>query len=237
MTKVQRRKRQSGAHRKSFIGRHRGVIARGLAPFGVEIFDGFKVQQTVDGLLVGIGVLIIHLTTNFHPPFGQLERIGHINRDCRHHDDHILPAEIQREDHRNHGQFQDQRPDRQQHKAQQKIHTFDAAFDDPAKTSGLAGDVIAHRQTVNMGERLQSQLAQRALAHAHENRIAQFAKRHCQQPRHAISNRQTDCAQRQDPSGIRHRTAARGPGQGIDGKFINIRRGRRHHFGADQQHQ
>ena len=215
---VQHRQTLPGAHGKTLIGRHRAVITRGFPCLGIEIFYGFIVQQAVDRLLVGIGVLIIHRPPDRNPPFGNLESVRHVDRDRHDHDNHVLPAEIQREDHRYHGQFQDQRPDGKQHEAQQEIDTLDPALDHPAQTTGLAGDVIAHRQQVDVLKRFQRQLAQRALPDPHKDPVAHLAKKHCAHPRQTIGNCQTDRPQQQ-----KCRRIGILPGQRINGAFVKIR--------------
>jgi hypothetical protein len=86
-------------------------------------------------------------------------------------------------------QLQDQRPDREQQEAQEELHPLHAAFDDPAEPAGLARDVIAQAERVDMLERLQRQLPQRALRHPREDRVAQLLEAHARQPRHAIGHR------------------------------------------------
>ena len=228
---VQYRQRLPGAHGKTLIGRHRPVIARRFTTLGVEIFHGFIVQQAVDRLLVCIGILIVHLPADRDPPFGDLERIGHIDRNRGQHDDHILPAEIKREDHRDHGQFQDQRPDRKQHEAQQEIDALDAALDDPAQATRLAGDVIAHRKLVDMGECFQRQLAQGPLAHPHENPVAHFAEKDRAHPRQPVSHRQPHRAEQQECCRI-CRPFQR---QRIHGPLVKIGRRHRDDLGHDQK--
>ena len=52
LTHVEERERQAGLDRCRFILAHGAVVAVRLAQFGVEILDGFKVQQAVDRRLV-----------------------------------------------------------------------------------------------------------------------------------------------------------------------------------------
>ena len=217
---VQHRQRLPGAHGKAFIGRHRPVIARRFARLGVEILDGFIVQQAVDGLLVGIGILIIHRPADLHPPFGDLERIRHIQANRHQHGDHILPAKVEGKDHRHHRQFKDQRDDRKQHEAQKEIDTLDPAFNDPAQPPGFARDVVAHRQLVDMGEGFKGQFAQSPLPDPHKNPIPHLAEKHRAHAGQAVSNGQPNRPHRQKCQG-----SDRTPGQNIDGLLVQIGRG------------
>jgi hypothetical protein len=60
-----RKASERGLDRRLLIALHRAVVAVGLAPFGAEILDRLEVQQAVDGLLVGVGVLLVHLARIF----------------------------------------------------------------------------------------------------------------------------------------------------------------------------
>ncbi len=181
-----------GADGSRLVPRHRAVISHRLAGLGAEVFDRLEVQQAVDRLLVRIGVLIVHLAAQLHPPFGDAEREGDVERDGNEHDSHVLPAEHRGEDDRDHRQFKDQRPDREQHEAQQEIDALHPALDDPAQASGLARDMVAHRQAVDMRERLEREATQRALAHPDEDRIAQLIERDGPKTRHPIGHGQAD---------------------------------------------
>ena len=231
---VQRRQRLAGHHRELLVRRHRLVVARGFPAFGVEIFDGFEIEQAVDGLLVRLGIAVVHLAADVHPPFGDLERVGDIDRDRDQHDHHVEPAEIDREDRGHQGQFQDQRPDGKQHEAQQEIDALDAAFDDAGQPAGLAGDVIAHRQAVDMGEGFQRQFAQGALTDADKDRIARLGKGRGAHPREAVSDGDADRAHAQP----QHRVVASGARidpQRIDRLLVHERHRDRDELGQQQE--
>ena len=118
--------------RRALIAFHRDVIPRRFALLGAKILHGFKVQQAVDGLLVCIRVLIIHLFAQLHAPFGDLEGEPNIERD-RHHDDQQVPSvQLIGENAHDQHKLQHQRPDREQQKPQEKLDAFDTPLDDPA---------------------------------------------------------------------------------------------------------
>ena len=201
-----------------------------LAHLGAEILYGFKVQQAVDGLLVGVLILFVHLAADLHAQFRHFERIGDVKRDGDQHDDGIADVKEHREDHRDHGQFKDQWPDGKQHEAQKELHPLHATLDDPAEAAGLAGDVIAHRQAVDMGEGFQRQLAQRALPDADKDRVAQFVEARGADPRQTIGHGQAHRAQHQQ-----HRIVPRAAAQRIDGGLVEERCGDRDELGHQQR--
>ncbi len=147
--------------------------------------------------MVGVGILIVHLTAQFHPPFGHGKGEPDIKPDS-HRNDHQIPNVKQhREDHRDQRQLQDQRADREQQETQQELHAFYATLDDAAQPAGLARDVIAHGQAVDMAEGLQCQTAQRPLSHRGKDRITQLLKAGREDPRHPVGDSQPHRPKRQ----------------------------------------
>ena len=61
LTEIQEGQRIGGLQRGALIARHCRVIAHRLAALGPEILDRLKIQKTIDCLLIGVGVLIVHL--------------------------------------------------------------------------------------------------------------------------------------------------------------------------------
>ena len=190
LAEVQEGKRVVRLDRRLFIARHCRVIALRLALFGDEILDGFIVQQAVDGLLVGIRVAVVHLAAQLHAPLGHREGKPDVKPDGDRHDQQIPRVEQHGQDDADQQQLQNQRPDREKQEAEQEFHTLDPAFDDPAQPAGFARDVIAHRQLVDMLERLQRKHPQSALADTGKDRVAQLLKAHVHCAGHPIGNRQ-----------------------------------------------
>ena len=129
LPKIQKCQRIGCQQRRALVALHGHVIAGRLALFGAEIFDRFKIQQAIDGLLVGIGVLVIHLAAQFYPPFRDLEGKPDIDGDGDNHHRQIARIEGEKENRGNKQQLKHQRPDAEQHEAQQEIHTLHTAFD------------------------------------------------------------------------------------------------------------
>ena len=203
LAKVQEGQRIVGLDRGLFIFRHGHVIALRLPPFGTKIFNGFKVQQAVDRLLVGIRVLIVHFLADTDAHFGHGDGEPDIQRNRHQHGSQIPDIKQKEQNPGGQQQFQHQGHDGKQQESQQEIDALDAAFDNPAQAAGLAGDVIAHRQAMDMGKRLKRQTAQCALAHRRKHRVAQLGERHAEQTGHAISHGQphSPCSQHEGRRG------------------------------------
>ncbi len=144
--------------------------------------------------MVGIGVLVVHFLADFHAPLGHREGKPNINRNRDHHDDRVPNTKVKEQNPRNHQQLHDQRANRKQQEAEQEFYTFYTAFNDTAEAARFAGDVIAHRQAVNMGEGFKRQRPQRALPDLCENHIAQLLQPNRQHPRKAVCQHQTHSA-------------------------------------------
>ena len=210
--------------------RHRGVIARRLALLGAEIFHRLEVQKAVDRLLVRRRIGVVHLLADRHPPFGDAEGVGDIGPDRADDDQRIAPVKQEGEDQRDQCELKDQRPDREQHETQQEIDALHAALDNAGQPAGLAGDVIAQRQRMDVLKGFQRQRPQRALRHPHEDRVAQFAKAHRHQPRQPVSHGQRDGAKAQKPglvTGLARQTVHR--------RLVKEGRQHRDHLGGDQE--
>ena len=108
LAKIQEGQGIAGFQCRFFIAAHRPVIPIRLALFGAEIFDGFKVKQAINRLLVGICVLFVHLAAQFYAPFGDRECEPHINSDGDENCHHIFGAKDKQHHCRNPQEFQHQ---------------------------------------------------------------------------------------------------------------------------------
>jgi hypothetical protein len=93
LAEVEEGQRVVGLHRRLGIGAHGDVVAGGLALLGGEVLDRLVVEERVDGLLVGGGVLVVHLLADLHAPFGDREREPDVERDGGGHDGEIPGVE------------------------------------------------------------------------------------------------------------------------------------------------
>ena len=70
----------------------------------------------------------------------------------------------------------DQREDREEQEAQQEVDALDAAVDHPVEAAGLAGDVVAQAQRMDVPEGLEREPPQRPLADPGEDPVAQLGE-------------------------------------------------------------
>ena len=132
LTKVQKSQRIRGLNRRFFILRHGAVVAVSLPFFGAEVFHGFKVQQAVDGLLVRIRVLFVHLFADFHPPFGDAEGERDIEPNGQHNDRHIADVKEIHQHPCDHQKLEHQRPHIEHKEPQEEFDALHAAFHNAA---------------------------------------------------------------------------------------------------------
>ena len=168
--------------------------------------------------MVGVSVLVVHLFADLDAPFSHFEGEPHIERNGQHNDRQVPDVKQEKQHDRDHQKLKNQRPHRKQQKAQQKVDAFDPAFNNPRQTARLAGDVIAHRQAVDMGKGLKRQLPQGPLPDLGKDHIAQLLKAHRHQTRQTVSQRQPN---RTEPQNSGRVSPFRG--QGINGLFIKDR--------------
>ena len=181
--------------------------------------------------MVRIRILIVHQLAELHPPLGHGEGEADIDRDGRHDGGQIPDIEEHEEDHADQTQLDEKRDDVEQKEAQQEFHALHPALHDPAEAPGLARDVIAQGQRMDVLKRLKRHRPQRALRHFGEHGVAQLLEAHGQEPGDTIGHRQAHRTKRQHPG----RAVARLAGQTIDGGLVEQRRRDRDQLGPDEE--
>ena len=209
---VQPGERHGGAGRRVRIARHGDVVARRLAFLGAEVLHRLVVQQAVDGLLVRLGVPVVHPLADAHPPFGHREGEPDIERDGDGGDRQIAPVEGRPEHDPDQDQLQRQGHDGEQQEAQQEVDALDPPLDHPAEAAGAPGQVIGERQVVDVAKGLERDLAQGRLADRGEDPVAQLGEGDPGEAQQAVGERGADRAHPQHPAGARR---ARGRGERV----------------------
>ena len=121
-----------------------------------------------------------------------------------------------------------------QHEAQKELDALHATLDDPAQAPGLAGDVIAQAERMDVAKGFQRQLPQRALAHTRKDRVAQLVESHAHDAHEAIGDHQPDRRADQQEECIRSPVLGR---QRIHGSTEEGRDRYGQHLGDDQRGQ
>ena len=180
--------------------------------FVAEVFDGFVVEQAVDGAGVGAVVLLVHHSSKFDAPFRNKHRVSDVNRyrddrNERHPDVQRLPQDNEHQSQLEHG-----RHDTEEAEAEQNLDGFGAALYGSREPSGLAGQVKLERQEVQMAKHLQRDGANGALADLGKQCIAKLSEGEGQYPGGAVGENH--------PDGEHQRHRALPDVQGIDGITI-----------------
>ena len=176
----------------ALIGAKRGIVALRLVLLVGEILDGFEIQHAVDGLGVGLGVAVVHLAPEAHPPIGDRKREADIEHDRHQGDRGKGPIEEPPQDPADQQDLEQGRHDVEQHEGQKKIDARGAALDRPRQPAGAALEVIAQRQSVDMAERGQRQPAHGALADLGEDGVAQLVEALRHHPGEPVGDDQGD---------------------------------------------
>ena len=142
----------------------------------VEVFHGLVVEQAVDGLGVGVLVCLVHAAAVFEAPFRDRQRVPDIADDGdegNEREPEIVEAPEDAADQRD---LQQGRHDIEQHEEQKILDAGRTTLDDARQPAGLALEVEAQGQPMQMDERAQRNAADGALRDLRENAVAQFGE-------------------------------------------------------------
>ncbi len=198
LAEVQQRQRVLRADRGGPVGAQVLVVARGLVGLVAEVLDGLEVQQRVDRLLVGTRIQLVHLAAEVRAPFGHHHREDDIGEQRAAGDRGEPDVVVQQEEAHHQRHLDQRRQDAVQRIRDQRLDAARAPFDVAAHAAGLAVQMKAQRQAVQMAEHLQRNLAHRALRDLGEQDLAQFGKQRGRQPQQAVGDDQPGrhCQQR-----------------------------------------
>ena len=225
---VQYVQRHLHAYRSPFIPRQSTVVARRLMRLVAEILHRLEVQQAVERLGGGVVVVLVHRAPRPHAPAGEAHGEADIadHGDERHRGE---PPVEQAPDDRGDQQQLDQCRHHVEHREPQ--HGLDAggaAIDRTRQCAGLAIQMEAQAQRMQMAERAQRRDTHRALLHGREQRITQLPKSGGRDAQQAIADDQPQ-RHRQHRGAILRR-------QRIDDAAIDDRHVHRRDLGQHQHH-
>ena len=126
-----------------------------------EVLHRLEIEQAVDCLGVGVGVAFIHRPPHCNPPICRRGGKAHVHNDHYRHCHRIAPIELDEEDPQDQEKF-DNCWDRGQHGAAHNCFDRIAPpLKDPRKPAGLALEMKAQRQRVQMGKNVACEAAHR----------------------------------------------------------------------------
>ena len=228
---VEHRQRDVSLDAEPLVTRHGAVVARRFARLGAEILDRLEVEQTVDRLGVGVGVALVHRAADADAPVGGDGGVDEVDDDGDGDRNDVAPVERIEERRGNQRELDDRRRGDQHRSADDRLDRIAAAFEHARQPAGLALEMEAQRQLVEMDEHLVGEAADGVHRHGGEQRVAALLGQ-----RHQDAHRAVKRGQRQRAEQRARRRRRPAGGQRIGRPFQRIRRGDRHQFGEDHQH-
>ena len=222
---VEQRQRRPALHRGLLVALERHVEAPGLVVLVAEVLDGLEVEQAVDGLGAGLAVVLVHRPAELGAPLGDAQRPRDVAADGDE-GDQGEPHGIKRPQHAADEQdLQEGGEDVEDHEGEHELDALGAALDGPADAAGLAVQMEAQGQPVQVAERTQPGQADGALGDLGEHRVADLAEGLGHDPGQAVGDEQADGHGQHRP-GLRR--------QRVDRVLVEDRHD---HVGALGQHQ
>mmetsp|Transcript_16529 Transcript_16529/g.64517 ORF Transcript_16529/g.64517 Transcript_16529/m.64517 type:complete len:491 (-) Transcript_16529:421-1893(-) len=175
------------------------VVTPRLEVLVVEILDRLVVQQRVDGLAVGHGVQLVERAAELGAPLGDDDREADVDHQRRHRNAREPRVELHPQQRQHQHDLDQRRHDAVERVADQRMHRPRAALDVARHAAGLALQVEAQRQVVQVAEHLQRDAARRALGGLGEDQLAQLGEQRGRQPQAAVGQQQ---AQRHHQQGL-----------------------------------
>ena len=233
LTCVQNRERHIGANAHPLVTRHRFIVSRRFAVFGAKIFHRLEIEQAVDRLGVGLRVAFIHRAPDADAPIRGQSRKDQI-RDHREADRGDI-APVERDQHGGDDQCElDRRRDGGQHRGADKgLDCVAPTLKNASESAGLALQMKAQRQVVQMLEHFDRQSAHCVHGDCREQAVtALLGERHqdAQDPVKSGQRRRSDQNTRQ-----RDRIQGQLVGDRIGRPLVGIGNGDREQF--REQHQ
>ncbi len=173
---IEQRQRRLALHRGPLVGAQRFVEALRLVLLVGEVLHRLEIEQAVDRLGVGLGVALVHLAAMLDAPVGDDEGESDVAEDRDERDDGEFEGVEVPQDAADEQDLEQRRNDVEQHEREQELDAADAALDRPRHAAGLALEMEAQRQAVEMAEGVEPDHAHGMLLDLGEDRIAQLAR-------------------------------------------------------------
>ena len=158
------------------------VVAAGLEALVVEVLDGLVVQQRVHRLGVGGGIELVGLAAELRAPLGHRDREDDVQHQRRQRDPGEPGVELHGQDGQHQRHLDQRRHDAVERIRDQRLDAAHAALDVARHAAGLALQVEAQRQRMQVPEGLQRDAARRALRGLGEHQLAQLGEQRRRQP-------------------------------------------------------
>ena len=163
-------------HRGLFVAGEGHVEAAGLMGLVAEIFHRFVVQQAVDRLGLRVGVALVHAAADGDAVVAEEQGEGEVEADGERGDGGELPVEDLPDDGGDHHHFEQSGDDVEDGEAEHGLHAVGAALDGAGQAAGLAVEMEAEREAVQVLEGFERHEAGAALLDGGEDGVAEFAE-------------------------------------------------------------
>ncbi len=166
------------------------VVAPRLEGLVVEVLDGFVVEQRVDGLGLAGGFQLVHLAAELGAPLGHRDGEHDVEHQRHQRDPDVAHVELgaQQGEHEHH--LDQGREDAVERVGDQRLHPARPALDVARHAAGLALQVEAQAQRVQVTEHLQRDRACGALGGLGEHQFAQLGEHAGGQAQQAVGHDQ-----------------------------------------------
>ena len=226
---VEQRERLLALHRRALVPPERLVITPRLVLLVAEVLHRLEVEQRVDRLGVRAAVGLVHRAPELDAPLRDRHRVADVGDHGDQRDQRDGDVQRQPQDHEHQRQLDQRRDDVEQAEAQQDLDRAHAALDGAREPAGLAPEVEAQRQRVQVAEHLERDAADGALADAREHRVPDLAEGERQHARGAVRE---DHPHRQGQREVRVAPVA---AQRVHRLLVEERHDHHRHLGADQE--
>ncbi len=228
---VEHRQRRLRLHLRGAERLEAGLVARRLELLVVEVLDRLEVDQRVDRLGVGLGVELVDRLAVLGAPLGDRDRERAVQQQRGQRDPHVAEVELVAQQHQHEAELDQRRDDRVQRVRHQRLQRLRAALDVARQAAGLAFEVEAQRQRVEMLEGLERHALGRAEGGAREHDLAQLGEQRHREPQAGVAEQQPE---------RHHQQRARiggGDVEGVDQPLEQQRHAHAGHLGRDEERQ
>ena len=157
-----------------------------------EILDRLVVEQGVDGLGRRLGIGLVHHPAVLDAPVGDHDRVDDVTDHGDEGDRGVERPEVEQQDQADDHNRESGGDEVESRHPQHEFDALGAAFNRPRQAAGLAPEMEAQAEFVQVAEGLQRHRADAVLADENEQRRADFLTALCQQSRQAKGRHQPD---------------------------------------------
>ena len=176
LPEIEQGHRVLAAHGGLFPALQGPVVALQLVALVVEVLDRLVVDEPVDGLGIGLGIKPVHLVTEMHAPVGDAQREGDVGEHRGKSDDRERHRIAMQQDGGHQQELGCRRHDVEHQVVENGADALRTAFQITRDGSGVALQMETQRQPVEVLQHLVGEAAHGVIAHAREQRIAQFVE-------------------------------------------------------------